>query len=73
MLYSRLVLFDVTPDEYCSSYKCPDDYILVEDPDWTVCKDTGCTKHLCCEKEGAPSIQCQLVRPLMYTYKDSST
>ena len=41
-------------DKDCSSFKCPDDYSLVDDADKTVCGDSGCTKDLCCDKDGEP-------------------
>lgn len=46
---------DETSDVFCSSFECSDGYSLVDDADKTECKDTGCTKKLCCEKDGETS------------------
>ena len=39
-------------DEVCSSFDCPDNYSSVDGADKIVCEDSGCTKKLCCEKDG---------------------
>lgn len=54
--------WDGSSEKDCSSFQCPDNYSPIDDPDWTVCEDSGCTKDLCCEKDGAPSMNCQPVR-----------
>ena len=43
--------FDFSSDKYCTDFKCPEYYDLVEDADTTVCEDRKCTKDVCCEKE----------------------
>ena len=44
--------FDDSSDKYCTDYKCPKYYDLVEDADTTVCEDRKCTKDVCCEPTG---------------------
>lgn len=39
-------------DVTCEGFECPDNYSLIDDYLTTVCMDSGCTKHLCCVKEG---------------------
>lgn len=45
-----------TSDVVCSSYQGPEKYSSAVNADCTVCKDTGCTEDLCCEKDGEPSM-----------------
>ena len=44
--------FDDSSDKYCTDFKCPEYYDLVEDADTTVCEDRKCTKDVCCEPTG---------------------
>ena len=44
--------FDFSSDKYCTDFKCPEYYDLVEDADTTVCEDRKCTKDVCCEPTG---------------------
>ena len=44
--------FDGSSDKYCTDFKCPECYDLVEDADTTVCEDHVCTKDVCCEPRG---------------------
>ena len=37
-------------EKVCSSYECPDYYSPVDGN--TVCKDSKCSKDICCEKDG---------------------
>lgn len=41
-------------DVTCEDFECPDNYSLIDDYLTTVCMDSGCTKHLCCMKDGEP-------------------
>ena len=44
-------------DEVCSSFDCPDNYSSVDDADKIVCEDSGCTKKLCCDKDGESVVE----------------
>ena len=48
----RAAQFDDSSDKYCTDFKCPEYYDLVEDADTTVCEDRKCTKDVCCEPTG---------------------
>ena len=44
--------FDDSSDKYCTDFKCPEYYDLVNNADTTVCEDRKCTKDVCCEPTG---------------------
>ena len=48
-----LTLVTPTTGQVCSSFECPENYSAIDDASSTVCKDSGCTKDLCCDKDGA--------------------
>ena len=39
-------------EEFCTDFKCSKGYSLVDDAKTTLCKDSECTKDVCCEPEG---------------------
>lgn len=59
---------DGTSGALCSTFECPDKYSLVDDADEIVCKASGCTKGLCCVKDGERAV---LYKPMACTGNDT--